>query len=149
MEFWNVVWCAYNSAAFSAMTNIAMLGALALIIPALSTLPSLPDPEEEESYTLRIDFKKTRRRVKICAAVALIIAVLPPLLYGSVLAGMGGETCKVTVPLTAYVYSNLFFLCVSTLAVVVLYALFYFTWQNLRRIYAEATQKTARAGSNN
>jgi hypothetical protein len=134
MTVWRTLWCFYNSSAFETVANLALLGAIGVIIPALFTLPKERDTTAGDMQTKNINLGSARRLTFWIGLVTAFLSILPPYLYFHLLSEMGGETCEVKDEVASGAYLSLVALYASTALVILGFGWFYIKWQQTLRL---------------
>lgn len=139
---WQASWCFYNSSAFKAAASISLLGAFAVIVPALLNLPRSRTAPAGQAQAPIVKFNRARRATYIWGFIALIASVIPLVLYFIVLVGVEGETCNVNATMAGGVKLILVLLYLATVIVLAVFAWFYIKSRFTLRLEEELPEQT-------
>ena len=129
---WQLFWCFYNSSVFSPVLGAALLGAWAVVAPALLILPKRE--EKVGLDELDADFNLARRKVLITGVVTLVSSIAPPFYYLDLFKQIGSETCDMNIRPTndnGTIYLSLVLLYIATAYTLLALGYFYRIWQGI------------------
>jgi hypothetical protein len=131
MFSFEICWCFYNSGAFGIANKLALAGAVSVVVPALIKLPERRDPPAVGNRnTPIVDFHRSRRATSWTGMIALFFSLVNLVSYFCLFALLDGETCKVKVTVTPEMRLLLATLYISTALSLVLFGIFYISWQD-------------------
>jgi hypothetical protein len=131
-DSWTLAWRTFNADPFQAITGLALVGALGLVIPALLGLPGRRDVKHVgESVSRANAFNRLRSRVVVLGAVASLLSLAGAALYGWLFFLLEGDP-GACIPDERLAHGLLVSLIGTSTVAVLLVGVFYFTLRQLR-----------------
>src|SRR5947209_20056769 len=115
MSVWRMLWCFYNSSAFKSVSELVLIGAFGIIIPALLTLPEVKATAVGDQHTKHNEFITAKNWTIIIGIVTMVLSAITPCIYFILVAKLSGETCNVNEELMngVHVYIILLYITIA------------------------------------
>lgn len=129
------MWYFYNSAGFKVVADLALLGALAYVVPVLLSIPQPVRLVVGHRNTERAEFNAARTQSRRLGCFVVLASFFPPLFYIPLLRQTWGKKDNIAGK-SAIQPSYLVWLYLTTVIVAVLFIWFYRTWRRTQALHS-------------